>query len=447
MVKQEREMLYRKSIETVFIATLMTAVPALSQEAVVAPEESIRTISVAVGPDAKTAIAGINAFSLDLYRRTLSFPENHFLSPASVSVAVGLAYRGARGVTALELEKTLHFGKPPRDYLRANGQVLDTMSFAGPLRELRTANAVWLQNGLPLLPDFEKELTTFAKAGLQRVDFRGDAKAARFRINGWVAERTRDKIKDLLQPDDATNKTRAILVNAIYWKGAWASEFDKRQTKPEPFTMLTGDRAIVPLMHQRSYFQVMERDGIKAILLPYVGYEVEMAVFLPNATKGLPAFEKNLTTGRLSKWLNGLATADQRKTDLTMPHMHVEWRQDLKNSLAVMGAPTAFSDGADFSGIATFPYAGEDPRAIGLKIAKVIHKAYLDVDEFGSEAAAATAVVMDVVVTARGGPPPPPPFIFRADKPFLFLLRDRRTGLILFIGRYVKADANAMFGE
>jgi serpin B len=440
-------MLYRKLKEAVLIGTLMTAAQAFGQEVAVAPEELIQTISVAVGPDAKTAIAGINAFSLDLYRRTLNVQENHFLSPASVSVAVGLAYRGARGQTALELEKTLHFGKPPRDYLRANGQVLETMSFAGPQRELRTANAVWLQSGLPLLPDFEQEMTTFAKAGLQRVDFRGDAKAARLRVNGWVAEHTRDKIKDLLQPDEVTDQTRTILVNAIYWKGAWARAFDKRQTKSQPFMLLSGERIIVPLMYQRSDFQVMERNGIKAILLPYVGHEVELAVFLPNATKGLPEFEKKLTEGRLSNWLQDLTTAKRRETILTMPKMHVEWRQDLKSSLAAMGAPTAFSDGADFLGIATFPYPGEHPRAKGLKIAHVIHKTYLDVDESGSEAAAATAVVMDVIVTGtQRGPPPPRPFIFRADKPFLFLLRDLRTGLILFVGRYVKPDAQGKAG-
>lgn len=438
-------MLYRKIIETLFIATVMVTGPAIGKEAGLAPEESIKTIPVEVGSETKTAISGINAFSLDLYRRTLNVQENHFLSPASVSVAMGLAYRGARGLTASELEKTMRFGKPPRHYLRANGQVLDTMSFAGPRRELRMANTIWLQDGMPLLPDFERELTTFAKAGLERVDFRGDPKAARLRVNDWVAERTRDKIKDLLQPDDVTEQTRTILVNAIYWKGAWANEFDNRRTTLEHFTALSGDQMIVPLMHQQSRFQVMERDGVKAVLLPYVGYEVEMAVFLPNAATALPKFEKMLNSEGLSSWLQDLSDAERRETVLTMPKMHVEWRQDLKSSLAEMGAPTAFSDSADFSGIATFPYPGEDPLAIGLKISHVIHKSYLDVDESGSEAAAATAVAMQIIPTAS--PPSPPPFVFRADKPFLFLLRDRRTGLILFIGRYVKPGSETKSGD
>lgn len=349
-----------------------------------------------------------------------------------------MVYRGARGVTASELEKTLHFGKPPREYLRANGQVLDTMSITGPRRELLTANAVWLQTGLQLLPDFEQELTTFAKAGLQRVDFQRSANAARLRVNGWVAELTRNKINDLLNPGDVTDRTRSILVNAIYWKGAWANEFSKNQTKLDRFTPLAGDRVIVPLMRQQSDFQVMERDGIKAILLPYVGDEVEMAVFLPNAAKGLPNFEKKLTTDLLANLLRDLANTKLRATILTMPKMRVEWRENLSTSLKAMGAPTAFSSDADFSGIATFPIPGADPSETGLKFTHVVHKTFLEVDETGSEAAAATAILAVAITAARHAPPPPPPFVFCADKPFFFLLRDRRTGLILFMGRYVK---------
>lgn len=439
-------MSFRRIAEIVVIAATTTASPAFCQDADVSSNEPIRTISAVVESDAKAAISGINTFSLDLYRRTLTADENHFLSPASVSVAIGLAYRGARGTTAGELEKTFHFTKPPWDYLRANGQVLDTMTFSGPRRELRTANAVWLQDEMPLLPEYEKDVTAFAQAGLQRVNFRGEANAARIQINSWVAESTRGKIKDLLLPDDITKRTRAILVNAIYWKGAWAGAFDKKQTKTEPFTQLSGDQVSTPLMRQQSNFRLIERGGFKAISLPYVGHEVEMVVFLPNSAKGLPKFEEELTAADLANWLTDLANAERRETILTIPKMHVELRQDLKNSLISMGAPTAFSDDADFSGMATIPYPGEVPEAVGLKIARVIHKTYLDVDEVGAEAAAATAVG-DIVVSSARREPPPPPFIFRADKPFFFLLRDLRTGLILFMGRYVKTQAERPLGD
>lgn len=436
------------------LAAMMAAGPAWAQTAPDLDlaledqaEETIHHIAATVDSDGAAAIAGINAFSLDLYRATLVADDNHFLSPASVSVAVGMAYRGARGTTASELEKVMHFGKAPREYLRANGQVLDTMNFGGPRRELRTANAIWLQDGTAFVPDFEQDMANFAKAGIQRVDYRRDPEAARAKVNGWVAERTRDKIKDLLTQDDVTKDTRAILVNAIYWKGNWASVFDKALTKREDFTALQGSKAAIPLMTQGEEFQVLERNGVKAILLPYVGGEMDMAVFLPNSAKGLPKFEQGLTADGLSKWLKDLSDAPSRMTILTLPKLRLDNRTDLKETLSAMGAPTAFSDDADFSAMAVYPQPGETPAAIGLKISKVIHQTYLDVDEVGSEAAAATAVMNIMVTSGRRGPPPPPPFIFRADKPFLFLLRDRRTGLILFMGRYVKPDDKAIASQ
>ncbi len=426
-------------------AALSAAGPAIGQEAVEAVQTSdgqVQLLPADADADAgvlrQQAIEGINAFSLDLYRRTLPAGGNHFLSPASVSVAMGLAYRGARGTTAEELDRTMHFGRPPRDYLRANGYVLDTMDLSGPGRELRTANALWLQEGMPLDPGFAADIASHARAGMQRVNFRKDPDAARVLVNQWVAGRTRDRITGLLEPADVTKYTRAILVNAIYWKGAWNRPFDKAATRPEPFTLLGGEKREVPLMNQRAHFQVAERRGTKAILLPYAGQEIEMAVFLPSSPKGLPRFEAKLTAAELSRFLHDLTMARPRETILTLPRMHVEWREDLKDSLKAMGAPTAFSDNADFLGMASPDYPGELENAVGFKIAHVIHKTYLDVDEIGSEAVAATAVVSDIVISSRGqAPPPPPPFVFRADKPFLFLLRDRRTGLILFMGRYV----------
>ncbi|MCW1428774.1 serpin family protein [Novosphingobium sp. JCM 18896] len=390
--------------------------------------------------EAQAAVAGINAFSLDLYRRTLKTGENHFLSPASVSVAVGLAYRGARGETAAELERVLRFGQPPREYLRANAQILASMNFVGEGRELRTGNAIWLQDGISLLPEYEADMARFADAGLQRVDFQKNAETARTRINGWVEDRTRGKIRDLLLSPDVTDGTRAILVNTIYWKGLWAQGFDAAATKSQVFETLAGEKPVIPLMTQRASFQIVERKGIKAILLPYQGREIEMAVFVPNSREALPRFEAELTSEELTRWLGDLQGGDFRDTILTLPKMRVEWRQDLVDTLKEVGATTAFSDRADFSGMTSFPLPHE-PESAGLKIRKVIHQAYLDVDEAGSEAAAATAVIMDIVTSGRRGPPPPPPFIFRADKPFLFLLRDRRTGLILFMGRYVAPSA------
>jgi serpin B len=191
-------------------------------------------------------------------------------------------------------------------------------------------------------------------------------------------------------------------------------------------------------MHKRSQFAVLERGGVQAIELPYDGDEVNMVVFLPHSPTGLPRFEAGLNDQKLTGWFDALDAAQPRDTILTLPKMHVERQHELKDTLSAMGAPTAFKYDADFSGMATLPYPGGNPYATGLKIAHVIHKAWLDVDEEGAEAAAATGVVMNEtavseIVVLRSKPP----VIFRADKPFLFVLRDQRTGLVLFMGRYV----------
>ena len=166
-----------------------------------------------------------------------------------------------------------------------------------------------------------------------------------------------------------------------------------------------------------------------------------MVVFLPRSPRGLPRFEAELNHQQLVGWFDELDAAEPRDTILTLPKMHLEWEHDFSGTLSEMGAPTAFGDDADFSGMATIPYPGGDPDAKGLKISHVVHKAWLDVDEKGAEAAAATGVLMTEEIVVTSERQETPPIVFRADKPFLFVLRDRRTGLILFMGRYVAPPA------
>lgn len=403
-------------------------------------QDATEPTAVVLDQEGQRAISGINAFTIDLYKRKAKRGENLFLSPASVSVAVGLAYRGAVGISGQQLDQTLHFGAPPAAYLRANGQLLSALNFSGPGRQLQSANAVWVQSGMPLIPDFEADIGRYAKAGLQRTDFATDPEASRNAINQWVEGATHDKITDLLHPGDIKQTTTAVLVNALYWKGAWATPFDVEATKPELFTMAGGSKAQTPLMHlDLQEFKVLQRGGIKAISLPYIGGEVSMIALLPKSPDGLDRLDKALTTQAFHHWISGLNQAPPQPTLLTFPKLSLDWRGDLKDDLVAMGAPVAFGDDADFSGIAKLPYPGGDPYARGLKIAHVIHQTTLDIEEKNTEAAAATAVVMDVIVTSgRRGPPPPPPFIFKADHPFLFALVDNRTGMILFMGRYAK---------
>ncbi len=416
-------------------AGLLSSPVTRAQEAVSASYDT----TVILGKDGQHAVEGINAFSLDLYKREVKPEKNLFLSPASVSVAVGLAYRGAVGPTAQQLAQTLHFDAPPAEYLRADSQLLAAMNLSGEGRQLQSANAVWVQSGMPLHSDFEADITHYAKAGFQRVDFAGDAEGARGTINHWVEVATHDKISDLLHPGDLEAGTAAVLVNAIYWKGKWRQPFDEAETRSDPFTLADNSTVTTKLMHlDYQDFAVLHRNGVKAISLPYEGGEVSMVVLLPDSPHNLSRFEESLTWPDLRRWLFDLKGGSEQRTLLTLPKLHLDWRSDLKDDLKEMGAPIAFGDDADFSGIAKLPYPGGNPRAIGLKISHVIHQTTIDVEEKDTEAAAATAVEMGMIVTsARRGPPPPPPFVFKADHPFLFVLVDNRTDMILFIGRYV----------
>lgn len=394
-------------------------------------------VSVQLDAESRDAVMGINAFSIDLYRQTVSQPENHFISPASVSVAMSLAYRASGGTTAEEMRSVLHFSATPTDYLHATSGVLKSMNFRKAGRELATANAIWVDRSVILRPDYLHDTTNLAGSAIEQADFRGAPDAARQTINHWVEGRTNGRIRDLLAPPHVTPATRSVLVNTIYWKANWALPFDKGATHKETFRQIDGQKVQIDLMHQRSAFHALERDGMKAILLPYEGGELEMAVFLPNSFKGLTAFEKRLTPDRLSDWLTRLEQSQAQDTVLTFPKMHLGWGNDLVPTFKAMGLNAPFGMDADFSAIAT-------PADLGtLAIGAIVHQTYLDVDENGSEAAAATAVVDVIVTSARRGPPPPPPFVFRADHPYFFILRDRRTGLICFMGRFVKASGES----
>jgi serpin B len=435
------QVIHRCLALSLFCTGIMAATLAQAQDAPTYGDIATPTI---IDHNAQRAVEGVNAFSLDLYKRLVMPGQNLFLSPSSVSVAVGLAYRGAVGKTADELNRTLHFGAPPADYIRSDGQLLAAMNFSGAGRQLHTANAVWVQSGMPLQVDFEADVARYAKAGFQRVDFAVDPDSARRTINRWAEDATHEKIKDLLHEGDLTSKTAAVLVNAIYWKGKWTQPFDSAATKPGPFTLVGGRKVTTSLMHlDYQEFHVIEREGIKAISLPYQGGEISMVVLLPGTRTDLDQFEQKLTWPELRRWIFDLKDAREQQTLLTLPKLHLDWRRDLASDIAEMGAPFAFSDNADFSGIAKLPYPGGNPLATNLKITHIFHQTTIDVEEKDTEAAAATAVVIEeiMVTSAKKGKPAPPPFVFRADHPFLFALVDSRTDMILFMGRYVTPTA------
>jgi len=382
--------------------------------------------------DPTTALVqGNSEFALDLYGRISRGEGNRFISPFSISCALAMTYAGAQEETAVQIAKTLHFNLPPAQLHPAFHQLITelhsrnappTGSKEPPAVELLTANALWCQAGERILPDFQQRIEINYQGGLYPVDFRKDTEAARRTINTWVEEQTRGKILDLLKPRHIDSHTVLVLTNAIYFKALWDMPFSPKMTAPSDFHASPTDQIRVDMMNLNARFRYFEDGGFQALELPYKGRTLAMVVLLPRANDGLAQLESSLTAPKLENWLSKLSS---RKVDASLPKFKLTEEYDLKDPLSELGMPVAFdSTKADFSGITgTREFA----------ISAVVHKAFVEVEEKGTEAAAATGVVM-----ARTAVLAAPPVVFRADHPFFFLIRDTRTGSILFLGRLVR---------
>jgi serpin B len=404
-----------------------------SQEDDVDPAEAY--IPAKIDADGKQIVSGLNQFGAEIYGKMLSEAGDIAISPASISTAFGLAYAGARGKTADDIAKTLHYPTNLADFHKSYGQLLGTMQFSANGRSMSVNNSIWLQNGLPVRDEYLALVNSNYGAGLNRVDYESDPDAARSKINRWVESKTNDKIRDLLLADDIKKFTRSILVNTVYFKADWAVPFDKATTKKEKFKLSSGKQTMLPLMHQRNSYAYAEKDGVQAISMPYRGGETDMVILLPKRRK-LAAMEKKIASAGFAPWTDALEENYGVDTIVTLPKFKIEQRYDkVKETLEAMGMVQPFKDDADFMAMKPVNLASDDPNDWNLIIGKVIHKVFVEVEEKGTEAAAATAIVMEVVVTGSSLKPPQPK-IFRADHPFLFLIRDRRTEAILFVGRF-----------
>jgi serine protease inhibitor len=376
------------------------------------------------------AVRDNNSFAIELYGQLRNQRGNLFFSPESISTALAMTYAGARGDTAAEMAKTLHFTLPPGQLHTAMGALLRDRNAAHDGYQLKEADALWAQQGYSLLPEFLKLNKDNYEAGLNQVDFKGATEASRQTINLWVEQRTENKIADLLQPGVLTPSTRLVLTNAIYFKGDWEKQFKKEDTKDEDFHV-AGTQAIkTPLMHMTKGFSYFDGGSFQALEIPYKNKELSMIILLPTAMEGLSAFEQSLRPASMEQMLEQLRPAG--KVIVTMPKFKMEAKFELGDTLKAMGMKKAF-DGkmADFTGMASRKTMQRDGDLYNFCISDVIHKAYVDVSEEGTEAAAATAVVVRPGRTGR----PSPPIIFRADHPFMFVIRDNRSGSILFLGR------------
>ncbi len=376
-------------------------------------------------------VRGNNAFALELYGRVARGDGNRFLSPFSISCALAMTYGGARGDTAAQIAKAVQFKLPPRELHPAFHRLIAELNHqkdsapdpkAARSVELLTANALWTQSGERILPDFQKLIEKNYEGGLIPVDFRKEPDAARQYINHWVEEQTKGRIKDLLKPQHIDARTVLILTNAIYFKALWASPFSAQLTRPGDFQVRAGEKVQAQLMNLTGRFRYAEDSTAQALELPYQGGNLSMVVVLPRAGDGLAALEASLSPAKLEGWVN---TLSQRRVQVILPRFKLTAECELKDALSSLGMPAAFSGGeADFSGM---------NGSRDLAISAVVHKAFVEVDEKGTEAAAATGVVMARASLALG-----PPLVFRADHPFLFLIRDNSSGSILFMGRLVR---------
>ena len=370
----------------------------------------------------QTIADGNNRFAFSLYNKLrLGDTGNLFYSPFSISTALAMTYAGARGETALQMSKTLNFptgGNFHREYRNMLQKIC-----SGKVNSitLDIANGLWAQKDFTFLDSYFDLVKTNFGSELRNVDFKdpGEREATRHEINTWVEKITREKIKDLLDPTNLDSSTRLVLVNAIYFYGNWALPFAKNSTRPGDF-FSTGDNTLkVPFMNRTGRYSFFENTAMKVIELPYKDNAASMLIFLPNEKEGLDKFENSFN---YKFYTEAVTSFQMAEVSLSLPKFKTGKRICLEDILAKMGMPFAFSPlKADFSGM-----TGKND----LYISGVIHQAFINVDEKGTEAAAATAVVM-----AKGAARIPEIKFFIADHPFIFLIKDNASGSILFMGR------------
>lgn len=373
------------------------------------------------------AAGGVNRFAVALHRRLGQQTDgNLFFSPYSISSALAMTALGARGATLSEMNTALQFPSGiPHAAFTAQDNLIKTPN--APY-VLAVANALWGQRGLGFASDFLAATKTYYGAGFEEVDFQGNPEGSRTRINDWVAGQTKGRIPDLLPPGFVTPLTRLVLTNAIYFKGDWATAFNRDGTNEQDrFQLARGGTTTVAMMNRTGRYAHFDGGTFQALTLPYRGQELAMVILLPNTTDGLPALEQSLTAERLQEVTT---KAIAREVQVSIPRFKLTLRVDsLVNDLKALGMPLPFTESADFSAMT---------KQTKLWIDGVVHKAFIEVNEEGTEAAAATGVGMRTTSIAVE---PVRPLVFRADHPFLFVIRDNRSGAVLFMGRVMNPSA------
>jgi serpin B len=365
-----------------------------------------------------------NLFAADLFKQIQSKSENLIFSPYSIGTVLAMIYSGSGGKTAAEMSEVLYF--PPQELLDPvesgmRESILATDTMQGT--DFRLANAIWAQEDFSFLPDYLARVEKYYDAPLSLMDFveTSNREESRKKINHWVEEKTNNRIQDLIQPGILDASTRLVLTNAIYFNGGWMFPFDTAATFPSLFHTSKQESIKTDFMHQTRSYPYYEDEEIQAVSLPYKNKRMALMVILPKSIEGWRLISQVINYERINLVISGMGT---REVQLALPKFRSELQINLRQELTSMGMGTAFSRHADLSGM-----TGEE----NLYVDEVIHKAFIEVNEMGTEAAAATAAIIGLKSILRDDP-----VRFNADHPFVFFLLDRQTGCIIFTGRLVK---------
>ena len=365
-----------------------------------------------------------NQFAIAMYQQINGQPDqadkNVFFSPYSLSTAMAMLYAAAEGETKAQIQKTFHYPAPA--ILNPNSAALyNQFNKPNPDYKLATVNDLWMQQGLTPTKSYIDTVQRYYSGQVTALDFEGSPDPARQTINKKIAEKTKQMIPELLPKGSIKSNTAVVLTNAIYFKGDWTMPFTAERTSAQPFYNAIGRASTVQMMQQQSYFSYYENKHIQVVQLPYKGDDLSMLVVLPklNHKLAMQQLAKSLSATKIKQWSVGLV---RQEVDLQLPKFKLDARYQMKTLLADMGMPKAFNNGAEFN-----LYADGTP----IKLDEVYHQAVVTVDEKGTEAAAAAGAVGMYVGMSY-------PVEFKADHPFMFMIKDNKTDAILFLGQVNK---------
>lgn len=371
--------------------------------------------------DADQTVYACNSFALEMYRELADREENVFFSPWSLNAALSMTYEGARERTADEMMAVLHLCQNDSARRQSFSDVESAIGADNSDYVFTTASSLWADRGLPLRQEYCDLVSRYYHAHASNVDFQGAADNARQTINSWVDERTGHKITDLIPSGYINSLTRLVLASAVYFNATWDKQFSRDTTREEDFITGTGETIVVPMMRrvdEGARFRFMENGEVKVLQMPFKGERLLMTVILPKEHE-ITTLERSLTLEDILRWKKSLK---EQRVDVYLPRFRIKSSYFLKDRLADLGMPAAFEEAANLSGISA---------AGGLFITEVVHQAYVDVNEEGTEASAASAVMIGESASRDAEKAS----VFRADHPFLFMIEDKETGCILFMGK------------